>query len=128
MNAENEKQKKSPKITHISWGRMDVEGLGTGRDFKLYPGGGRKWDWSETGTHHVPGIQPADVQELLDNGSRVVVLTRGMELVLQTCPETLQMLSDKGITCHVEETRAAVELYNRLAQTVAGGGLFHSTC
>lgn len=122
------KAKKSPRITHISWGRMDVEGLGTGRDFKLYPGGGRAWDWTETGTHHVPGIQPSDVQELLDNGSRVVILSRGMELVLQTCPETLQMLRDKGIPCHVEETKKAVELYNQLAQSEAVGGLFHSTC
>jgi hypothetical protein len=107
---------------------MDVEGLGTGRDFKLYPGGGREWDWTETGTHHVPGIQPADVQELLDHGSKIVILTRGMQLALQTCPETLQMLRDKGVRYYVEETQAAVELYNRLAQTEAVGGLFHSTC
>ena len=57
---------RSPRITHISWGRMEVDGLGTGKDFKLYPGGGRAWDWNETGTRHVPGIQPADVAELLD--------------------------------------------------------------
>jgi hypothetical protein len=107
---------------------MEVEGLGAGRDFKLYPGGGREWDWADTGMHHVPGIQPADVQELLDHGSRVAILTRGIELVLQTCPETLQMLRDRGIIYHVEETKAAVELYNRLAQTEAVGGLFHSTC
>ena len=128
MSTENNKQKQSPRITHISWGRMDVEGLGTGRDFKLYPGGGREWDWTETGTHHVPGIQPADVQELLDHGSKVVILTRGMQLVLQICLETLQMLRDRGVRYHVEETNAAVELYNRLAQTDAVGGLFHSTC
>jgi hypothetical protein len=107
---------------------MEVEKLGTGKDFKLYPGGGRSWDWNETSTHHVPGIQPADVQELLDHGSRVVVLSRGMALALQTCPETLQLLRDLGITYHVEETKAAVELYNRLAQTQPVGGLFHSTC
>ena len=47
---------RSPRITHISWGRMAVEGVGSGKDFKLYPGGGRAWDWSETGTRHVPGI------------------------------------------------------------------------
>jgi hypothetical protein len=128
MSTENNKRKQSPRITHISWGRMDVEGLGTGRDFKLYPGGGREWDWTETGTHHVPGIQFTDVQELLDHGSKVLILTRGMQLVLRTCPETLEMLRDRGITYHVEETNAAVELYNRLAQTEAVGGLFHSTC
>ncbi len=38
------------------------------------------------------------------------------------------MLHDRGITYHIEETNAAVERYNRLAQTGAVGGLFHSTC
>jgi hypothetical protein len=107
---------------------MEVEGLARGKDFKLFPGGGREWDWSETGTHHVPGIQPADVLELLDRGSQVLVLTRGMQLVLRTCPETLALLRERRIPVHVEETRAAVALYNRLAEETLVGGLFHSTC
>jgi len=119
---------RSPRITHISWGKMEVEGLGPGKDLKLFPGGGREWDWNETGTRHVPGIQPSDVVELLDQGSEVVVLTRGMELVLQTCPETIALLEERGVVVHVEETRAGVELYNRLAVSQRVGGLFHSTC
>ena len=87
------------------------------------PGGGRAWDWNETGTRHVPGIQPADVLELLDRGSQVVVLTRGMQLVLRTCPETLALLHERGIPVHVEETRAAVALYNQLAADTPVGGL-----
>jgi hypothetical protein len=118
----------SPRITHISWGQMEVEGLGRGKDLKLFPGGGREWDWNETGTRHVPGIQPSDVMELLERGSEVIVLTRGMQLVLQTCPETLALLEERGVQFHVEETRAAVELYNRLAVDQRVGGLFHSTC
>lgn len=124
----SEGRSRSPRITAVSWGRMEVEGLGTGRDFKLYPGGGREWDWAETNTHHVPGIQPTDVEELLAKGSKVIVLSRGMHLALQTCPETLQMLGDRGIPVHVEETNAAVELYNNLAEHEPVGGLFHSTC
>ena len=123
-----ESQRRSPRITHISWGCMDVEGVGRGKDFKLYPGGGRTWNWAETGTHHVPGIQPADIAELLDRGSEVIVLSRGMQLALQTCPETLDLLRDRGIPCHVAETRAAVARYNALAEQHAVGGLFHSTC
>lgn len=107
---------------------MEIENLGNGHDFKLYPGGGRTWDWSETGTHHVPGIQIADVEELLEHGSRVVVLSRGMQLALQTCPETLQYLRKRDITVHIEETKSAIELYNKLAATEMIGGLFHSTC
>jgi hypothetical protein len=128
MSQENKKEKRSPRITHLSWGCMEVEGLGDGRDFKLYPGGGREWDWAETGTHHVPGIQSSDVQELLDHGSRIIILSRGMQLALQTCPETLKMLRARGVACYVEETKAAVDLYNRLAASDAVGGLFHSTC
>lgn len=119
---------RSPLITHISWGRMQVEGVGAGKDFKLYPGGGRPWDWRETGTEHVPGIQPADLKELLERGAEVVVLSRGMQLVLQTAPETLELLRSRGTAVHVLETRAAVELYNRLAKDQPVGGLFHSTC
>ncbi len=118
----------SPRIARVSWGRMEVEGFGQGKDFKLYPGGGREWDWAETGTQHVPGVQPSDVQELLDHGARVVVLSRGMLLKLQICPETRELLSGRGIPFHVEETRAAVELYNKLTEAELVGGLFHSTC
>jgi hypothetical protein len=120
---------RSPRITHIAWGEMEVKNLGRGRDMKLWPGGGREWDWRETNTHHVPGIQIADVWELLKHGARIVVLTRGMELRLQTCPETLEYLRELGVACHVEETKAAVARYNYLAdrgEQVAG--LFHSTC
>jgi hypothetical protein len=119
---------RSPKITDSSWGRMDVEGLGSGKDWKLYPGGGREWDWRETGTQHVPGIQPADVEELLEHGASVVVLSRGRTRRLKTRPETLEFLKQRGIPVHVEETKAAVDLYNKLAETEAVGGLFHSTC
>ncbi len=119
---------RSPRINHISWGRIEVEGVGTGKDFKLYPGGGREWDWRETGTQHDPGIQPADVEELLDNGANVVVLSRGMQLALKTSPKTLEVLKKRSITVYVKETKEAVEIYNRLAEENAVGGLFHSTC
>ncbi len=121
-------RKPSPRIADVSWGHIEIEGVGVGKDYKLYPGGGREWDWGETGTRHVPGIQPEDVQELLKHGATVVVLSRGMHLKLQTCAETLAMLERKGVAVHVEETTAAVRLYNELRETEAVGGLFHSTC
>jgi hypothetical protein len=118
----------SPKILDLSWGRMDVEGLGVGKDYKLYPGGGRAWDWTEAGTKHVPGIQPADVEELLANGATVIVLSRGMDQQLQVDPSTLRYLEERSVEVHVVETREAVKIYNDLADTVQVAGLFHSTC
>lgn len=118
----------SPTITSISWGHMEVDGLAPGKDFKVYPGGGRPWDWRETGTDHDPGIQPEDVEELLEHGSTVVVLSRGLELRLQVDPRTLKLLEERGVDVHVAETTEAVRLYNDLAATRPVGGLFHSTC
>ena len=122
-------QTQSPLITELSWGRMVVEGVGGGKDFKLWPGGGRAWDWRETGICHTPGIQPADVQELLEKGCQAIVLSRGLLRRLQTCQETLDLLESRGVVVHVAETKKAVEIYNDLAQREqAVGGLFHSTC
>jgi hypothetical protein len=107
---------------------MEVEGLGVGKDFKLHPGGGRDWDWAETGTRHSPGIQPADVQELLDRGATSVVLSLGMDRQLQVDPATLEFLAERSVSVHVAETREAVRIYNKLAEEGPVGGLFHSTC
>jgi hypothetical protein len=54
----------SPRITHLSWGRLQTED-DVFKDARLYPGGAEAWDWNETGTSHDPGIQPADVEKLL---------------------------------------------------------------
>jgi hypothetical protein len=120
---------KSPAIEHLAWGVMQVQGLRQGKDLKLWPGGGRGWDWRETHTQHVPGIQVADIAELIDHGASVIVLSRGMQLVLQTPPETITWLEQHGVKYHLLETREAAKLYNQLAeQGFAVGGLFHSTC
>ncbi len=118
----------SPRITHISWGRLEVEGKHSFKDAKLFPGGSREWDWRETGTSHVPGIQPADVEELLAHGATAVVLSKGMYERLQVCPETLQFLKEKGIPTYTLQTEEAVRRYNELREQERVGGLFHSTC
>ncbi len=120
--------RRSPRITRLSWGHLEIEGAGAFKDAKLYPGGAREWDWRETGTHHVPGIQPADVAELLDHGVEVVVLSKGILERLRVCPETLDLLRDRGVAVHVLQTEQAVARYNELGRRAPVGGLFHSTC
>ena len=122
-----ERDAPSPRITHMSWGCLEVYGKSF-KDAKLYPGGVREWDWRETGTHHVPGIQPADVAELLEHGAEIVVLSKGVWERLQVCPETLTTLEEKGVVVEVLQTEAAVKRYNALRETAPVGGLFHSTC
>jgi hypothetical protein len=119
----------SPRVETSSWGQIVVQGLGQFRDVKLWPGGGRAWDWNETGTCHRPGIQPSDVEELLAHSPELIVLSRGRQLQLQTAPETLALLEQHHIAVVQEETSMAIEAYNRSAQS--GGrvaALIHSTC
>jgi hypothetical protein len=119
-------------ITHISWGCMEVAINGqilTFKDCKVWPGGAKEWDWRITGTHHRPGTQPADVKEILEQGVEIMVLSRGIELMLHTCPETEQLLRSESIEYHIKETNQAVALFNQLSQQGKRvGGIFHSTC
>jgi hypothetical protein len=48
----------SPRIDRVEWGKLVIADH-TFRDAKLFPGGTREWNWRETNTHHVPGVQRA---------------------------------------------------------------------
>ncbi|WP_138429482.1 Mth938-like domain-containing protein [Fodinibius saliphilus] len=121
-------KKISPKIHSIKWGSVTVSDHKTYKDAKLFPSGSREWDWNETGTHHVPGIQPADVEELLKHGASVVVLSQGFHERLQVCQETRKYLSEHNIDYHILETEQAKEKYNELRMNYPVGALIHSTC
>ncbi|XP_078604039.1 mth938 domain-containing protein-like isoform X2 [Branchiostoma floridae x Branchiostoma japonicum] len=104
----------SPKINNLSWGSMRVEGGGSYKDCKVWPGGSRAWDWRETGTNHTPGVQPADLDEILKKG---------------VPQRTIDHVQRQGVECIVLQTESAVDEYNKMAS--AGkkvGGVFHSTC
>jgi hypothetical protein len=117
----------SPRITHLSWGRLETEG-GTFKDARLYPGGAEQWDWNETGTSHNPGIQPADVERLLERGATVIVLSKGFHERLGIAPETRRMLDERNIPAHIARTEEAAEIYDELRETEKVGALIHSTC
>jgi hypothetical protein len=100
MTAPLQSSNRSPRITNVSWGRLEVEGKAEPyKDAKLFPGGSREWSWRETKTSHKPGIQIVDVQELLEHGATVVVLSRGMA----ECPAR-----DAGFFARTANRRARV--------------------
>ena len=118
----------SPLVTQLEWGKIDLEDGQSFKDVKLSPAGSRAWDWRETGTRHRPGIQIADVELLVQHGCDTVVLSRGMDLVLQVPQETVVWLTQQGIAVEVLETRLAVARYNELRLRAKVGALIHTTC
>ena len=121
--------KRSPKIIQLSWGRVVVSGYKTPfKDVKLFPGGAREWDWNETGTRHIPGIQPADFQELLENGADKVIISQGMQERLRITPEAVRELEELGTEFFILPTDDAVEKYNEFVDSEQVGALIHSTC
>jgi hypothetical protein len=118
----------SPKIESLRWGTLKTKNQ-IYKDAKLFPGGSREWDWNETGTRHVPGIQPNDVQELLDHGAEIIILSRGFNKRLQTCKETKSFLEDQDCEYFILQSEKAVEKYNELCNDEEPvGALIHSTC
>jgi len=119
-------------ITDLSWGDMEVSIAGEKQHFKdckIWPGGAREWRWGETDTHHSPGIQPADIEEVLEKDVDEIVLGRGQLGRLSVSAKTEQILRERGISYHIENTKKAVPLFNKLVQEGKRvGGVFHSTC
>jgi hypothetical protein len=118
----------SPRIRSLSWGRIELEDGRTFKDAKLFPGGAREWEWSETGTSHERGIQPGDVRELIDRGAEVVILSRGMNRRLGVHARTTALLESHEIEFLELQTEEAVDTYNWLQKSSSVAGLFHSTC
>uniref|UniRef100_A0A087Y811 Mth938 domain-containing protein n=1 Tax=Poecilia formosa TaxID=48698 RepID=A0A087Y811_POEFO len=135
----------SPEIATLSWGLMKVKGCSSSyKDCKVWPGGSRAWDWRETGTdilksvplrnvmvssQHYPGVQPADLEEVMKKGIELLVIGRGMSEALQVPSSTLDFVKQQGIEVRVLPTQKAVAEYNKLAvQGAKVGGVFHSTC
>lgn len=118
----------SPKIIHLEWGSIETD-VGRFKDVKLWPGGGREWDWRETGTSHRPGVQPADVTEILEHGVARIIVGSGHTGRLSVPAETYRTVEQGGAILEVSESAEAVDRYNAAAERrEAVAALIHSTC
>jgi len=87
----------SPIISRAEWGKIEINDSLIYKDVKCFPGGSREWDWNETGTRHTPGIQLADIEELLEKEAEVLVLSMGYRCRLKTDSRTIEFLDKQKI-------------------------------
>jgi len=119
----------SPLVLSNSWGKMELEGFGIGRDFVVHPNGGYEWDWRKTGMHHTPGVRTVDIEQLLEYDVTVIVVGQGYHGQLCVAQEVYDLLDRESIGVFVSTTDVAVDEYNKLvAEGKLIAGLFHSTC
>lgn len=120
-----------PIITSFRWGQIICQHHNQAvicKDAIITPDFVTEWDWSQDGTRHNPGITPHAAAMLLSSCNHVI-LTRGVQLVLQVKSDTLNLLKSHGKSFEVLQTEQAIARYNELARKgVRVGGLFHSTC
>jgi len=115
-------------IASFRWGEIvDAQGRRF-KDARLFPDGVEEWDWRKTGTRHDPGIQIADVADLLATKPQTVILTRGVDLVLQVPQATIDYVREHGPEVVVLQSEQAVAEYNRRIATERVVALVHSTC
>jgi ankyrin repeat protein len=128
LDADLQSDRANPLIGSFGWGRIEDSSKRVFKDARLYPGGAAGWDWTRTGTHHQPGIQFADVEDLLSLRPATVILTRGVNLVLEVPERTVERVREAGPEVLVLQTEDAVREYNRRVRTERVVALVHSTC
>ena len=75
-----------------------------------------------------PGIQFADVHELIEKGIEVLILSRGVFGRLKIQDDILNKLETDRIKVYILKTHEAVKLYNDLRESKRVGALIHTTC
>ena len=115
-------------IASFRWGRIVDSSGHEFKDARLYPGGIEEWDWRKTGTRHDPGIQIADLEDLVATKPDVVILSRGVDLVLQVSEATIEFARSHAAHVLVLQSEDAVAEYNRRITSERVVALLHSTC
>lgn len=120
---------KSPLVTHCSWGKIEVDGFGQFKDVVLVPGEAREWIWEEPNRSHKSANSVELLKSLAETGADVVILTRGVDGVLQVPEETLAYARVNNIDLRVELTPDAIKLYGELvSRDVLVAAAIHTTC
>ena len=115
-------------VASFRWGRIvDASGR-VFRDVRLFPGGVEEWDWRRTGTRHDPGTQIADLADLVATKPDVVILSRGVDLILQVPRSTVDFARSHAATVLVLQSEEAAGEYNRRIAKERVIALLHSTC
>jgi hypothetical protein len=112
-------------IDHYEFGSITINGKTYNSDVIVTPDKVIDNWWREEGHE----IAPIDIEDVLDEGHRVMVVGTGMSGEVKVLTETKDLIKSKGIQLVIKNTSEAVKIYNKFEeQGVDVVGLFHLTC
>jgi hypothetical protein len=112
------------KVEHYSFGLIKLNGQEFRHDVIVYGDFVKKW-WRKEGHR----VQVEDVEDILRLRPEMVVIGTGYYGVVRVDREVIEKLRDEGIDVICEESRKAVETYNKLLEEGKKVALaIHLTC
>jgi len=111
-------------ISHFSFSRMVIDGKEYNEVDVVIGSDGKIGTW-QVGSVHI--VDAAEIQNIVDGGTRVLIIGTGTDGATQVMPEALAAAKQKGIEIHVLDSMAAVKLFNRMDKNGLAAA-FHTGC
>jgi hypothetical protein len=111
-------------IDHYEFGRMEVDGRSYTADLIILPRTILA-SWRRQEGHR---LALADLEDVLRENLQALVIGTGFFGLMKVDKEVDRAAQEKGIELHIERTKEAIGLFNRLAGQKRSAGAFHLTC
>jgi hypothetical protein len=115
---------KDMRITHYSFGKIEIDGKTYTSDVIIYPEHVDSSWWRQEG--HL--LQITDLKNIIVAKIPVLVIGTGFYGAMRVPKETLDYFKSNRIEVHVENTQMAVKLYNEISSKKPAIAALHLTC
>jgi len=114
------------KISHYSFGSMEIQGREYISDLIIYPCGGIKENWRREQGHY---LEVEDLDLVLETKPDVLVIGTGAAGVMSVSPKVYEECARLGILAKAMPTGEAVSFFNlSVTSGDSVAGCFHLTC
>ncbi len=112
------------KIEHYSFGNITIDGQTYTSDVIIFPDRVYSSWWRKEG--HL--LQVTDLKDVIKAKPEVLIVGTGAYGVMKVPEQTIEHLKSNGIEAYIENTKNAVELYNKIASKKSAIAALHLTC
>jgi hypothetical protein len=111
-------------IEHYEFGRMRVDGRTYSADLIILPQLVRA-SWRRQEGHR---LSLGDLEDVFREDLRALVVGTGFFGLMRVDDNVKRAAREKGLELHVDKTKRATAVFNRLAAQMRTAGVFHLTC